>query len=200
MVIERRKDGPLMLEREAADRMHAISGDAVKLYLGFLCEAQDAREETFYTSWGKMAVFCGMEEAEIGDRLEELIGAGLLIRDQGQVMIVGFVEYTPPVASKDIPSHKRKPKKGYVYLAEADNGTYKIGQSIRPEERIRTIGVKLPYALKVNHVIPTDDMEITECILHDMFATKRVGGEWFELDAFDVETIKTIENGAELDG
>jgi len=95
---------------------------------------------------------------------------------------------------------KHKPKTGYVYLLLADNGVYKIGASENPKRRGRELGIKLPYALVQVHLIPTDDMVTTEQILHGWFAEKRLDGEWFELDADDVELIKTIENGADLDG
>ena len=94
---------------------------------------------------------------------------------------------------------KRKPQKGYVYLAAADNGTYKIGLSKEPLRRIEKLGVTLPYALEVAHLFPTDDMYTSENILHERFSDKRLDGEWFELDADDVELIKSIENGADLD-
>ena len=93
----------------------------------------------------------------------------------------------------------RTPKPGYVYLIAADNGTYKIGVSVDPKRRVKKMGINLPYELEVVHTIPTEDMLATEKALHALFADKRVGGEWFELDESDVTLVKRIENGADLD-
>lgn len=87
---------------------------------------------------------------------------------------------------------KPRPKPGYVYLFKADNGVYKIGQSVDPDARITSLGVKLPYELESVHRIETHDMNELESDLHDRFADKRLEGEWFELTESDVDYIREL--------
>ena len=85
---------------------------------------------------------------------------------------------------------ERKEKPGYVYLVRADNGTYKIGRSAYPKRRIKELGVKLPWALEVIHLIKTDSMIDLEEGFHAHFEEQRLSGEWFDLTDEDVAFIK----------
>lgn len=78
---------------------------------------------------------------------------------------------------------------GFVYLASGD-GYYKIGLSKNPVHRIETIGSKLPFELEILCSINTNDTRRLESELHRKFDDKRLSGEWFRLDHFDVEEIK----------
>lgn len=82
---------------------------------------------------------------------------------------------------------------GYVYLLKELNGTsYKIGKTANPKSRRRTFGVKLPFAVDYVHTIETDDMHQLEKLLHQRFASKRIRGEFFELDDKDVAFIVSL--------
>ena len=89
---------------------------------------------------------------------------------------------------------QRTPKPGYIYLLQAitPDNHYKIGLSKDPVTRIESMGVKLPFPVETLHTFETDDMTQTEKVLHDRFGDKRVNGEWFELEASDVEYFKSI--------
>lgn len=84
--------------------------------------------------------------------------------------------------------------KGYVYLIEAETGQYKIGRSKNPPNRLRAIGVKMPFKVEIIHTIQTNDMYSLEINLHQRFADKRVNGEWFALSQDDVDYIKGLAN------
>jgi hypothetical protein len=82
---------------------------------------------------------------------------------------------------------------GFVYLIEASNGTYKIGRTNNPENRMKTFGVKLPFDIEYLAVIQTDDMYLLEKTLHDRFAGKRLNGsEFYQLDADNVAYVVSL--------
>lgn len=81
-----------------------------------------------------------------------------------------------------------KPK-GFVYILDGGNGLYKIGMSKTPKIRIRTLGVCLPFDLVTVCLIGSDDYITLEQELHDVFASKRVRGEWFRLNNDDLEWL-----------
>lgn len=88
---------------------------------------------------------------------------------------------------------KSKPAKaGYVYLIRAETGQYKIGMSTRIGKRIRFFEIKLPFEIELVHSISCEDCAWTERQLHERYADKRIKGEWFALNADDVEEICRI--------
>lgn len=96
--------------------------------------------------------------------------------------------------AKNAPVQKRKKENtdGHVYLLQSPTGAYKIGRAKNPEHRLKTFGVQLPFEVEYIAVIPTPDMYALELELHALYAAKRINGEWFALDAADVETIKAL--------
>ena len=89
-------------------------------------------------------------------------------------------------------ARKHTPRPGFVYLFKY--GTfYKIGASIDPEKRRRKMSSQLPLALEQVCIIQTEDMVGLESALHQRYAAKWVKGEWFALDAGDVESIQQLE-------
>ena len=81
---------------------------------------------------------------------------------------------------------------GYVYLIQSPTGTYKIGRTKNPADRMKTFSVKLPFEVEYVAVIQTLDMRGLEAALHRRYEDKHVNGEWFALDAADVEAIKAL--------
>lgn len=86
---------------------------------------------------------------------------------------------------------------GFVYLVQSPTGSYKIGRTKDPDNRMKTFSVKLPFEVDYVCVIETGDMYQLERSLHQQYASKRVNGEWFMLDTGDVECIKrlVVEHG-----
>jgi len=85
--------------------------------------------------------------------------------------------------------HQEKPEfeNGYVYLIKCVNTTfYKIGISkINYNARLSTMQSGCPYELKFINAIHSPDYRNIERVLHFKFQSKRIRGEWFDLD--DIE-------------
>ncbi|MCR6096897.1 GIY-YIG nuclease family protein [Salipaludibacillus agaradhaerens] len=81
---------------------------------------------------------------------------------------------------------------GYVYLIkEFHSNTYKIGKAVNVENRLKIFNVKLPFKWELIHTIKCKDYHRAETKAHNIFSTKRVNGEWFDLSDGDVEEIKS---------
>lgn len=82
---------------------------------------------------------------------------------------------------------------GYVYLFKTSIGVYKIGQSIRPENRLYLFQ-KLPFDIVMEHQFRSKKALIIEMALQSRFRDKHVRGEWYRLTDEDVTLIKTIRS------
>lgn len=87
------------------------------------------------------------------------------------------------------------PINGYVYIVRSVTGHCKIGCAKDPNDRLRTFGVKLPFEIELDLLIPTDDHRALEKKLHQLFDYERVGGEWFKLSESDIEMIYRVYGG-----
>lgn len=91
--------------------------------------------------------------------------------------------------------HPRTPKRpqlpGFVYLLGSLHG-YKIGKSKSLEDRVRLLGILLPFETKLVHSIACDDPHGFERTLHQRYATQRINGEWFALSQEQVAEICSI--------
>lgn len=124
-------------------------------------------------------------------RMEEGINRGLLdisYRESRQAVIdILTGQY------RRIPKEKIQgsiPKKGFVYVLKADNGYYKIGKTVNPEDRIKTFTIKLPFHVEYELLIESENYTVCEKRLHGLFADKRIDGEWFALTSEDIAEIR----------
>lgn len=82
---------------------------------------------------------------------------------------------------------------GYVYVLKQIGGIYyKIGHTSNPEQRKRNFDVKLPFAVEYDILIKTDNRYLLERELHTRFSSKRADGEWFQLDADDLDYLRQL--------
>ncbi len=84
-------------------------------------------------------------------------------------------------------------KECYVYLMiDTTNNFYKIGISNKPQYREHTLQSDKPtIELLCCKAYPTRAIaEAIESSLHRVYASKRIRGEWFNLEASDIEVIK----------
>lgn len=102
---------------------------------------------------------------------------------------------TLPADATPLTEITEKPKalRGYVYLLKMVNGEYyKIGRTKNYQNRLETFGVKLPFPVEYEYILQAKDMYQLERELHQRFADKRVGGEWFALSQADIDYIKSL--------
>ena len=78
---------------------------------------------------------------------------------------------------------------GFVYLLKSGK-FYKIGKTNSIDRRQYEIGLQLAEALQPIHSIETDDPSGIEAYWHNRFKSKRLNGEWFDLDSSDIRAFK----------
>ncbi|MBT7349619.1 GIY-YIG nuclease family protein [candidate division WWE3 bacterium] len=78
----------------------------------------------------------------------------------------------------------------YLYVILSGNGLYKIGKSQNPKTRFNQINSGSPVECYFIFQKEYDEnSKNLEKEYHDMFANKRIRGEWFDLDEKDVHKI-----------
>jgi hypothetical protein len=87
--------------------------------------------------------------------------------------------------------HKKpSPQFGSVYLLKGPSRRFKIGRTNVFGRRRRELAIQLPFDTRKVHIIETDDPVGVEKYWHERFASKRINGEWFNLDGDDVAAFK----------
>jgi len=103
------------------------------------------------------------------------------------------VEICGRIATKSAAPTQRKADAeqdlGFVYLIKSGRH-YKIGRSNSAGRREYELAIQLPEKATKVHEIRTDDPAGIESYWHNRFAAKRRGGEWFDLDASEVNAFK----------
>ena len=108
-------------------------------------------------------------------------------------------KYDKLKAKKQKLTKQPRTKYGYVYVVqEQSQGHYKIGRAKNPGKRTQMFAVKMPFKIKLDILIQTDDMYALESDLHKHFAHKRVNGEWFALDSADLDYIRKLSAHADF--
>ena len=82
---------------------------------------------------------------------------------------------------------------GFVYLLKSGK-FYKIGKTNSIDRRQYEIGLQLAEAMHPIHSIETDDPSGIEAYWHNRFKSKRLNGEWFDLDSSDIRAFKLRKN------
>ena len=78
---------------------------------------------------------------------------------------------------------------GEVYLFKSGR-YFKIGRTIDTVRRGNEIRIQLPEKMTLIHSIKTDDPSGIEAYWHRRFETKRMNGEWFDLNAAEIKAFK----------
>jgi len=83
---------------------------------------------------------------------------------------------------------------GYVYLAKADTGHFKVGRSVDPEKRIKHFDTQMPVDVREWHFFRADDYVEAEEALHEICEehAEHVKGEWWKMPEYLVWWIKEI--------
>lgn len=78
---------------------------------------------------------------------------------------------------------------GEVYLFKSGR-YYKIGKTNDTVRRGNEIRIQLPEKMDLIHSIRTDDPSGIETYWHKRFETKRMQGEWFDLNSSDIKAFR----------
>lgn len=78
---------------------------------------------------------------------------------------------------------------GSVYIFEHGK-YYKIGKTMDTVRRGNELKILLPESLNLIHEIKTDDPSGVETYWHKRFESKRMNGEWFNLNSNDIKAFK----------
>lgn len=114
------------------------------------------------------------------------------IDSQGQAVITAATARPPAMEAveADLVNVRREytspHSDGFVYLIHMKNTSfYKIGMSLDPELRLKTLQTGNPHALSLAHTRAVSDMRSVELALHRQFERQRVMNpnvrEWFDL-------------------
>lgn len=85
---------------------------------------------------------------------------------------------------RDIQQHTPIPGEKCTYVMYDGSALYKIGRSVNPNERLRSLCTANP-SLQLIMVCNAD----IECTIHKLFTSKRVKREWFKLDQNDMDLL-----------
>jgi hypothetical protein len=92
---------------------------------------------------------------------------------------------------KDGKNKVLKKHKGFVYFVQGQcGGAIKIGYSVKPDERLKSLQTGYPDTLLILAMIPAD--EYMEKKLHREFEHCKLNGEWFRPDKMLIEKIKEL--------
>ncbi|MND34960.1 hypothetical protein D3C81_212980 [compost metagenome] len=111
----------------------------------------------------------------------------------------GFDIPAPPPPVRDASRPSNSPIGGYVYVIRSKLG-FKIGKTIHLKARTRLFEVKLPFPISLEHYAWFEDYTYAERSLHITYQSKRLEGEWFDLDVSDLEHIKTLGKSVPVAG
>jgi hypothetical protein len=78
---------------------------------------------------------------------------------------------------------------GVVYVLKSAYG-YKVGRTRNVPARMRAFGVHLPIVYTIPLCVWFGDCHVAERRYHEMFASKRINGEWFDLNEYDIQQIR----------
>jgi hypothetical protein len=90
------------------------------------------------------------------------------------------------MSSKTQEDNKRETKSKTYLLKDKNTGFYKIGKSVNPKNREKTLQSEKP----TYELLKVWDKNI-EKELHNKYATQRVRGEWFDLSKIQIKYICT---------
>lgn len=78
----------------------------------------------------------------------------------------------------------------FVYLLKTESGTYKIGVSKNPSNRVKQLNTGNSEKINLIYVYETDIAYVLEKSLKNHFSAHRLNGEWFNLSIDDELNFK----------
>lgn len=84
---------------------------------------------------------------------------------------------------------ERKTKVGTIYVI-TNRARYKIGKTTNLSQRLKGLQTSNPDPLEIVFECEVRGYDIVEKLLHEKYADKRTGGEWFNLSEIDIQEIR----------
>lgn len=78
---------------------------------------------------------------------------------------------------------------GLHLIPDSEARIYKIGRTVNLTQRIKQLRIAFPHKLTVAYAFFSQNQFTAEAELHELFAEKRMNGEWFTLDYADLSLI-----------
>lgn len=103
-----------------------------------------------------------------------------------EVIYVNLNNITEKISEETLKNHDNNFTNIYVML-DKNTGYYKIGRSITPKRREKTLQSEKPT---IEMLFYKESINKTEKELHIMYKEKRIRGEWFNLNGNDLNNIK----------
>ena len=85
----------------------------------------------------------------------------------------------------------RQHKHRCVYILECKS-SYKIGRTENLTKRLKSLQIGNPFAMKIAHVIFTEEHVKVEQALHRIFLAARTRDEWFSLSLRDLAVLRSM--------
>lgn len=115
----------------------------------------------------------------------------LLDKDYNEIFN-GYVEYSREEKRRKSEENEKKyvikNNNGYIYIIK--ERYYKIGRTKRFPERPFQVQTELPHKSEIIYYCEVNNYNDVEKQLHKRFKTKKMNGEWFNLDEKDIENLK----------
>jgi Meiotically up-regulated gene 113 len=135
-------------------------------------------------------VFERKEYLTFGDEIKDEIKnskSSLIVKGNKMPLYVPFAR-KQEIVKLDKTKQQKEENENFVYLMHnKSNGYYKIGRSIKPEHREKTLQAQEPDVILIEKWMAPAEIER---LLHQKYKQKRKRGEWFELIENDIEEIK----------
>jgi len=129
-----------------------------------------------------------------GNKLELISQVRNYCRDKTKysdiIEMLDSVGFVPKPNAADDTINKNNVIYGFVYLVKGHPGEYKIGRTNMVDRRLSELGATASIEQKLVHEIKTDDPAGVEAYWHKRFQVKRMKGEWFKLNAAEVNSFK----------
>lgn len=107
-------------------------------------------------------------------------------RDDASFEVKIFVNHLVDIDENNRPETTGNRFTKVYIMIDKSTGYYKIGRSIKPAHRERTLQSEKPTIELIRHF---DAKVKDEKAIHNMFYDKRIRGEWFDLSGSDIEKI-----------
>lgn len=120
--------------------------------------------------------------------LQRLLNEGELDLEAIAFAIPEMYEQTEP---KRVLYRRKNERRGTVYIIKSsESNLYKIGHTRDVYQRIANLQTASGLPCSLVHQIVCEDRQQLERRIHQMFSSKRVRGEWFDLSEDDLKVIR----------